>query len=121
MAPEMVLRKPYNKSLDVYSFGILLWEICSLEEPFDGYSVEKHKKFVAEKGQRPKIPNKWPWVRGLKDLMESCWSVNMSDRPSMGQIYNRLKNYVDDLEGHKGNILDRSVHMMNLSDKTMDE
>ena len=36
MAPEVALEKPYNSSVDVYSFGILFWQITSLETPFTG-------------------------------------------------------------------------------------
>lgn len=117
MAPEMVLKKPSNEGLDTYAFGILLWEMCALEEPFEGYSIEKHQKIVAEKGQRPKLSGK-VFKQSLKALIQKCWSTDIKARPDMDEVYNRLKNFVDELEGHKGGILDRSQHMMNISDKS---
>ena len=83
MAPEMVLKKPYNTSLDIYSFGMLLWALCALEEPFDAMDVEKHRKSVSIKGQRPKCSK---WAKDLKcaktieltGLIEACWSADIS-------------------------------------------
>ena len=36
MCPEVALHKPYNEKCDVYSFGILLWEMASGKLPFKG-------------------------------------------------------------------------------------
>jgi len=40
MAPEVATVRPYNLSVDAYSFGILLWELSALEKPFDGFTGE---------------------------------------------------------------------------------
>ena len=40
MAPEVAGVRPYNLSVDAYSFGILLWEMSALEKPFDGFTGE---------------------------------------------------------------------------------
>ena len=40
MAPEVAGVRPYNLSVDAYSFGILLWELSALEKPFDGFTGE---------------------------------------------------------------------------------
>ena len=42
MAPEVAKGWAYDKTVDVYSFGILLWEICALERPFSQYTKEEH-------------------------------------------------------------------------------
>ncbi len=42
MAPEVLLNKEYDESADLYSFGIVLWELLTGEDPFrniDTYSV----------------------------------------------------------------------------------
>ena len=38
MAPEMLKRKPYNRKVDVYSFGLLLWEMVTGRIPFENLS-----------------------------------------------------------------------------------
>eukprot|EP00934_Nitzschia_sp_Nitz4_P000585 Nitzschia sp. Nitz4//scaffold190_size42200//30078//33516//NITZ4_007394-RA/size42200-processed-gene-0.52-mRNA-1//-1//CDS//3329540150//585//frame0 len=69
MAPEVARGKAYNKSVDVYSFGILLWEMCSLEKPYMGYSSKRHMKDVVLGGERPKMD-------GAKCAIQDILAVN---------------------------------------------
>jgi len=82
MAPEVGLELGYSLPADVYSFGILLWEICALKKPFGGVKSpdELHTR-VFVKNCRPKLCSHWPQV--LKDLMTSCWSSSADERPTM--------------------------------------
>ena len=41
MAPEVASSKPYNQKADVYSFGMILWELVAYEKPFNGMNREK--------------------------------------------------------------------------------
>mmetsp|Transcript_23402 Transcript_23402/g.48567 ORF Transcript_23402/g.48567 Transcript_23402/m.48567 type:complete len:117 (+) Transcript_23402:1758-2108(+) len=106
MAPEVALDKPYNLSVDAYSFGILLWQICYLETPFTGYTVTMHKERVIKGGVRPKIDPGLP--PSLANLMRSCWSATISDRPSFQEITETLRNEVSDLRGDSDCVLDTS-------------
>ena len=54
MAPEVALRQLYNEKVDVYSFGILFWQLLSGENPFAGMSHEQHMERVVRGGQRIK-------------------------------------------------------------------
>jgi serine/threonine protein kinase len=58
MAPEVCFSDPYNQKADVYSFGMLLYQVTSLVTPFDGFSMGKHEREVLRGGFRPdvKIP-----------------------------------------------------------------
>lgn len=106
MAPEVALDKPYNLSVDAYSFGILLWQICSLETPFTGYTMNMHNERVIKGGVRPKIDS--GWSRGLSTLMRNCWSATISDRPSFQDITETLRNDVSVLRGDSECVLDAS-------------
>jgi len=88
MAPEVARREPYNLSADVYSFGILFWQVCSLEIPFAGYSVATHRQSVANGTSRPRIDNQWPlsWT----NLMTKCWDSNILERPSFRNVHDNL-------------------------------
>ncbi|KAL7536053.1 hypothetical protein ACHAXR_006886, partial [Thalassiosira sp. AJA248-18] len=56
MAPEVGLGLGYGLPADVHSFGILLWEICSLKIPFERItSAHGFHKSVFKKGARPKL------------------------------------------------------------------
>ncbi len=46
MAPEVGLRKVYNAKCDVYSFGIVAWQILTLQKPFDGCDINDLRNIV---------------------------------------------------------------------------
>eukprot|EP00563_Minutocellus_polymorphus_P000143 CAMPEP_0181039824 /NCGR_PEP_ID=MMETSP1070-20121207/10700_1 /TAXON_ID=265543 /ORGANISM="Minutocellus polymorphus, Strain NH13" /LENGTH=836 /DNA_ID=CAMNT_0023117751 /DNA_START=47 /DNA_END=2557 /DNA_ORIENTATION=- len=91
MAPEVVLCKPYGLSVDVFSFGIFLWELLAMKEPFEDYDVHKHARLVVKKGQRPMMKAYWPQY--VKRLLESCWATNPRARPTFAEIYQMIKNF----------------------------
>jgi serine/threonine protein kinase len=84
MAPEVATSKPYNHKVDVYSFGIILWELMSYEKPFYGMNREQFYQKVVIRCERPIINKKWP--EGLVSLMTKCWSFNPGMRPTFSQI-----------------------------------
>lgn len=105
MAPEVALARPYNLSVDAYSFGILLWEMLALEKPFTGYSEAKHMTRVVEGGQRPYIDeggahSYWPEV--VHHIIEACWEADWRERPTFVHIIDVLKTCVDeDVSKHR--------------------
>jgi len=89
MAPEVGLDLGYSFPADVYSFGILLWEICALKKPFDSVkSADEFRKVVFEKGARPKLFKSWP--KHLNDTLNKCWSNSPNERPDMWQVKTSL-------------------------------
>jgi serine/threonine protein kinase len=71
MAPELLENKPFNKSVDVYAFGILLWEIFTQSIPFYMLSMEDLRSKVLN-GERPEIPCYGCPMR-CGDLIARCW------------------------------------------------
>jgi len=107
MAPEVAKEMPYNTSVDVYSFSILLWQICSLEIPFAGCNVKSHAKRVVQGGLRPDINQSWS--KPLKNLMTTGWSEEMTERPNCCQIMDVLRCEVNPFLGEtEVNALDQS-------------
>lgn len=86
MAPEVALRKSYNLSVDVFSFAILLWEICTLEKPFDGFTEAQHMNLVVQRGYRPKLEHLKLWPVGIKTILSECWETDMHKRPTFREI-----------------------------------
>jgi serine/threonine protein kinase len=62
---------PYNHKADVYSFGIILWELNALKKPFEGLDRDQFYDRVIRGGERP-LPNK-KWPEDLATLMTECW------------------------------------------------
>lgn len=71
MAPEVASLKPYNHKADVYSFGMILWEMNAGKKPFDGLDRDGFFKRVVESEERPAFGKKWP--DGLCNLIRACW------------------------------------------------
>lgn len=92
MAPEMVLHKPYNNSVDVYALGLIVWQICALDTPFQGYNRKQHERKVAMGGERPKVAGWWP--KGLQGLIKTCWSESQSQRPHIDSVVQSLRALV---------------------------
>jgi len=95
-APELFSRKPFTSAADVYSFGMILYELLSYKTPFDDLSIAETVAGVLT-GNRPKIPleKECEWVKGCPDgyveIMEKCWSQESSSRPGWGEIVGVLK------------------------------
>ena len=88
MAPEVIRHEPYGTGCDVYSFGVLCWEMLSYSTPFPQLTVLEVALSVATKGMRPEIPAHSPRV--LVDLIEQCWQHSWEERPTMQDVVTRL-------------------------------
>ena len=84
-APEMFDGGGYTNKVDVYSYGMVLYEMVSGEQPFRGMKGIEILKAVVERQERPRMPIRAP--HQLKKLMQICWNANPSKRPSFETIY----------------------------------
>lgn len=113
MAPEVVRCMPYNSTCDVYSFGILLWEILSAKTPFADYNKAAHNIRVVTNDERPPKTG----LLAIDLLLQECWNVDIFKRPSFKRICSVLRDYVESLEKINTG-LSRSEILMNKSSKS---
>jgi serine/threonine protein kinase len=97
MAPEVARADPYNQSVDVYSFGILLWELCSGEKAFGRSTRGNHLCQVVFGGDRPPMDATLTeyWPANVIRLMQCCWASSPEDRPSFVVILEVLQDILD--------------------------
>jgi len=84
MAPELFDNNERNEKSNVYSFGILLWEMLTKTTPFAGMSTSDIINNVVKNDNRPLIPG--ICSSELKTLIKKCWSRNPKDRPTFQNI-----------------------------------
>jgi len=89
MAPEIIKMQKYTTKVDVFSYGILLYELYSGELPYRGLAPLVVPNLVAEKALRPTVPKGCP--RKMAKLMTMCWDANPDNRPTFAEILEYLK------------------------------
>eukprot|EP00884_Botryococcus_braunii_P001879 jgi/Botrbrau1/11692/Bobra.0195s0023.1 len=62
MAPEVMNGEPHTKASDVYSFGLILWELMTWQQPWADLSPPQVVIAIAQRKERPEIPEKPPYV-----------------------------------------------------------
>ncbi|KAK9531210.1 hypothetical protein VZT92_010651 [Zoarces viviparus] len=85
MAPEVFEGSNYSEKCDVFSWGIILWEVITRRKPFDEIGGPAFRiMWAVHNGTRPPLINNLP--KPLESLMTRCWSKDPSQRPSMEEI-----------------------------------
>eukprot|EP00056_Hartaetosiga_gracilis_P004239 m.72841 g.72841 ORF g.72841 m.72841 type:complete len:1162 (-) comp11758_c2_seq4:142-3627(-) len=88
-APEVHQGDLYSLSADVYSFGIVMWEIYTRQLPFEHLNSPWAVREAVINGERPSIPK--DLCTNIKSLMERCWAEDATQRPSFNDIVAELK------------------------------
>jgi len=87
-APELFSSDPrFSTKSDIYSFGMIMWEVASRKIPYKSARPEAVREHVA-RGEREDIPLECP--DGYVDLLQKCWSHEPSVRPSIDEIIHSL-------------------------------
>lgn len=91
MAPEMIKHKSYGRKVDVYSFGLILWEMVAGAIPYEDMIPIQAAFAVVNKNLRPAIPEDCP--PAMRALIEQCWSLQPDKRPEFWHIVKVLEQF----------------------------
>ncbi|KAL6647639.1 hypothetical protein ACP70R_015076 [Stipagrostis hirtigluma subsp. patula] len=95
MAPELLTMSgtKVSEKVDVYSFGIVMWEILTGEDPYDGMHYGGVIGGILSNTLRPPVPTSCnpEW----RKLMEQCWSTEPERRPSFTEVASHLRTILE--------------------------
>jgi len=95
MAPESLTNKVYSIKTDVWSFGVLCWEILARSEPFPDLEPLEVAFQVARDGLRLEIPAHCP--PNLRSIILACWYDDPHHRPDFSLLVPQLNEVYDSL------------------------
>ena len=88
MAPEVIKTGTRSTKSDVYSYGIVTWEICTHEVPYSRLETKAAIMDAVVSGRRPVIPRECPVV--FQKIIRKCWLDDYHERPPMEDVVQLL-------------------------------
>eukprot|EP00028_Trichosphaerium_sp_Am-I-7-wt_P004574 CAMPEP_0168515384 /NCGR_PEP_ID=MMETSP0405-20121227/4720_1 /TAXON_ID=498012 /ORGANISM="Trichosphaerium sp, Strain Am-I-7 wt" /LENGTH=295 /DNA_ID=CAMNT_0008534785 /DNA_START=970 /DNA_END=1857 /DNA_ORIENTATION=- len=85
-APEIFGKHGYNSKVDVYSFGIVVWEMHTRKRPWESTEDIKESILGGVKLEMPKCSFFWQF------LMQRCWQYDPIDRPTFKKVRRAVEN-----------------------------
>jgi serine/threonine protein kinase len=91
MAPELMKKRDstYTEQVDVYSFGIVAWELIAKDQPFKNLGFNHLIAEAVLSGERPIIPETCP--KWFATLITRCWAQDPNQRPSFSELTEELE------------------------------
>ncbi|POG76715.1 kinase-like domain-containing protein, partial [Rhizophagus irregularis DAOM 181602=DAOM 197198] len=89
MAPEILQRKEYTIFSDIYSFGMIMWELMTGRLPFEDQTIDVGlMSKICHDGLLPPITTNAP--KDYIELMQECWNSDLIKRPEAANISKKL-------------------------------
>lgn len=89
-APEIYKNEIFDRSVDIYSFGIVLYEMLEGTPPFNTKSPQESARLMCLEGQRPAFKSKSKYPPELRELIEECWDPEAFVRPTFSEVIVRM-------------------------------
>ncbi|KAL2342353.1 hypothetical protein Fmac_003638 [Flemingia macrophylla] len=89
MAPEVLRNELSDEKCDVFSYGVILWELCTLRQPWEGMNPMQVVGAVGFQHRRLDIPDDVD--PAIADIIRQCWQTDPKLRPTFAEIMAALK------------------------------
>lgn len=117
IAPEVLRGQPYTQAADIYSFGMVTYEIFTGLPPF--YDMAHGEQLASKicQGLRPSLDVKLP--QSIKSLVTNCWSSDSLTRPTISKVIEISSDWLDgkDTETYYHEVLEAAKFNKELSSK----
>ena len=104
LSPEILENKPYDEKIDIWSLGVLLYEMMTFKMPFNASSLPMLSVKIMRGNYTPP-PS--VYTKDLREIVSKCLMVNPSKRPTIQEILrmpiiqNRIRNFLDEIQYNK--------------------
>ncbi|KAG2653961.1 hypothetical protein PVAP13_1NG417600 [Panicum virgatum] len=99
MAPEVLRNEPSDEKCDVFSYGVILWELCTLLQPWEGMNAMQVVGAVGFQNRRLDIPDNID--PAIAEIIVKCWHTDPKLRPSFADIMAALKPLLKNLTSNQ--------------------
>jgi Protein tyrosine and serine/threonine kinase/TIR domain len=90
MAPELLRQDPFNEQSDVFSFGVILWELVMCEKPWrDDHPMQIVFK-VGSRGEKLDTPSPEMCIPEVREMIVKCFADDPVSRPRMSDLADKL-------------------------------
>src|SRR6185369_9973015 len=86
-------QQSYSEAADIYSFSMLMWEICSGKPPLSEEDHVVHLSMKICQGLRPEIEEVTPEC--YANLMKLCWDEDPTKRPTSKDLYHQFYSWLN--------------------------
>jgi serine/threonine protein kinase len=111
VAPEVFEKGYYTKQSDIYSFGMVMWELSTDQSPFFEYTNDKALIDDIRNNIRPEIDDQIP--KCVADLIQRCWDPEPFNRPSAKTITSMIDEWIWVLSATKIRLSSKSKNVLN--------
>merc|ERR1712048_998810 len=96
MAPEVISSNQYSFPADIFSTGVLLFELVSGKMPYSscGRSNDAALAIAIIRGLRPDFKEILPGGEMLQEILQRCWAADVDVRPSAQEFLGYLETFV---------------------------
>jgi serine/threonine protein kinase len=89
-APEVLLGKELDVGCDVFSFGVIVWEMFTRRRPWDNVHAARISQVVGFDDERLEMSEEVEGLADVKAMIEDCWQLKPSDRPKFPALIDTI-------------------------------
>ncbi|KLL04571.1 MAG: hypothetical protein MRERV_17c006 [Mycoplasmataceae bacterium RV_VA103A] len=96
VAPEVLMGNSYTQAADIYSLGMIMYEIITGIPPFAEQAHDTDLALKIIRGERPQFPKQVKYPQLLIDLIKQCWEQEPDNRPAAREVSGVVGEWIDE-------------------------